>query len=57
MTRVDKKSESLRLTIPAAVAALLGLRAGDSVVWSVEPGTGRTTVSRGEPLDKKQLKR
>lgn len=40
------RSKSIRTTVPAPVAALLGLEFGDSLIWSVEPGTGRVSVSR-----------
>jgi hypothetical protein len=50
VTRVDKKSDSLRVTVPGSVSALLGISAGDTIVWTVQPGSGRTTVTRGEPI-------
>lgn len=43
-----KRSQSLRTTVPEAVAALLGLEAGDVIVWAVEPGSGHVAVSRRE---------
>jgi bifunctional DNA-binding transcriptional regulator/antitoxin component of YhaV-PrlF toxin-antitoxin module len=48
ISRVDRKSESLRVTIPAPVSALLGARAGEILKWTVEPGSGKISVSRGE---------
>ena len=52
------RSKSIRTTVPAPVAALLGLEFGDVIVWSVEPGTGRITVSTvgGRPTGKKSSK-
>ncbi len=41
-----KRSKSLRTTVPEVVATLLGLEPKDSLVWSVEPGTGVITVCR-----------
>lgn len=41
-----KRSQSLRTTVPEAIAALLGLEPGDVVLWTVEPGSGRVEVSR-----------
>ena len=52
MSRVDRKSGSLRVTVPGAVSAILGIGAGDVLIWTVEPGSGRTTVTRGEPADR-----
>ena len=39
-------SESLRATIPESVAAALGLREGDFLSWTVEPGSTRVVVVR-----------
>lgn len=44
--KVLPRSKALRLSIPQAVAAILDLRAGDTVEWIVEPGTGRVTISK-----------
>jgi bifunctional DNA-binding transcriptional regulator/antitoxin component of YhaV-PrlF toxin-antitoxin module len=57
--RALARSDSLRATVPAPVAALLGLEPGDAIVWSVEPGTGVITVSkkRGESPAPKESKR
>jgi bifunctional DNA-binding transcriptional regulator/antitoxin component of YhaV-PrlF toxin-antitoxin module len=46
-----KRSASLRTTVPEAVAALLGLEPGNSLLWTVEPGSGVVTVSRKEPSE------
>jgi bifunctional DNA-binding transcriptional regulator/antitoxin component of YhaV-PrlF toxin-antitoxin module len=44
--RALARSESLRATVPAPVAALLGIGPGDVIVWTVEPGTATITVSK-----------
>lgn len=41
-----KRSRSIRTTIPAPVVAILGIEFGDTIAWSVEPRTGKVTVSR-----------
>lgn len=43
--RVTPRSASVRTTIPAAVAALLGVEHLSSLLWTVEPGSGRVMVS------------
>ncbi len=47
--RSVRNSPSIRTTVPEPVAALLGLEIGDSILWEVEPGSGKTTVSRKAP--------
>lgn len=47
-SRVLERSDSIRTVVPAPVAALLGVEPGDVLVWTVEPGSGRVTVSRQE---------
>lgn len=47
--RSVKQSESIRTTVPEAISALLGLEIGDSILWEVEPGSGRISVSRKGP--------
>jgi hypothetical protein len=42
-------SPSVRATVPEAVAAILGAVPGSTLVWVIEPGSGRVTVSV-EPL-------
>lgn len=44
--RALARSDSLRTTIPAPVAALLGVEPGNVLVWSVEPGTGKIGVEK-----------
>jgi len=38
-------SPSVRATIPEAVAAILGATPGSTLVWQVEPGSGKVRVS------------
>jgi hypothetical protein len=38
-------SPSVRATVPEAVAAILGAIPGSTLVWEVEPGSLRVTVS------------
>ena len=45
------RSKSIRTTVPAPVAALLGLDFGDVIIWSVEPKTGRVGVARREATE------
>jgi hypothetical protein len=40
------RSKSIRTTVPAPIAALLGLEFGDVLLWRVRPGTLEVTVSR-----------
>jgi bifunctional DNA-binding transcriptional regulator/antitoxin component of YhaV-PrlF toxin-antitoxin module len=40
-----KDSSSLRVTIPQVVATVLGLRAGDELVWTVDPDDGPVRVT------------
>jgi bifunctional DNA-binding transcriptional regulator/antitoxin component of YhaV-PrlF toxin-antitoxin module len=42
--RATKDSSSLRVTIPQVIAATLGIRPGDDVVWIVDPDDGRVRV-------------
>ena len=44
--RALERSESIRTTVPYPVAALLGLGAGDVIVWTVKLGAASVTVSR-----------
>ena len=44
--RSVKASSSIRTTVPEAVSAILGLEPGDSILWEVEPGTGKVAVAR-----------
>jgi hypothetical protein len=44
--RSKQASESLRATIPEAVASALGVREGDLLSWTVEPGSIRVVVTR-----------
>ena len=46
--RAIERSDSVRTTVPAPVAALLGVEPGDRLIWTVGPGTGRVSVSKGE---------
>lgn len=57
--QVTPRSASVRTTIPAAVAAILGVEHLSSIVWSVEPGTSRVYVSVEPPeaSSKKSSKR
>ena len=45
-------SPSVRATIPEAVAAILGAAPGSTLLWSVEPGSLRVTVSVESTLAK-----
>jgi hypothetical protein len=38
-------SPSVRATVPEAVAAILGAVPGSTLVWEVEPGSGKVRVS------------
>jgi hypothetical protein len=38
-------SPSVRATVPEAIAAILGAVPGSTLVWEVEPGSLRVTVS------------
>jgi bifunctional DNA-binding transcriptional regulator/antitoxin component of YhaV-PrlF toxin-antitoxin module len=38
--RATKDSVSIRVTIPQVVATTLGLRAGDDLLWIVDPLSG-----------------
>lgn len=38
-------SESVRTTVPEAVAAILGAVPGSTLVWSVEPGSAKVAVA------------
>jgi|HubBroStandDraft_4_1064222.scaffolds.fasta_scaffold617061_2 antitoxin component of MazEF toxin-antitoxin module len=44
--RSKQASESLRATIPEAVATALGVQEGDELSWMVEPGSVRVVVTR-----------
>lgn len=44
--RSKLNSESLRATIPEAVATALGIREGDFLTWNVEPGSTKVIVAR-----------
>jgi len=43
--RAVERSASLRTTVPAAVAAILGAEPGSTLLWTVAPGSGRVTVT------------
>ena len=45
--RSVKVSPSIRTTVPEPVAAILGLEVGDTIAWSVSPGSGEVSISRG----------
>ena len=47
--RTKAASESLRTTIPEAVAAILGVTDGDTLAWVVEPGGLKVTVTKFPP--------
>ena len=54
--RATKDSSSLRVTVPQVIASTLGLRAGDDLIWIVEPVSGdvhvrclRRDVVEGDP--------
>jgi hypothetical protein len=49
--RATRESASLRVTIPQVVAATLGLRAGDDLVWILDPISDQVRVEtlRREP--------
>ncbi|HTT44730.1 MAG TPA: hypothetical protein VMH38_01780 [Thermoplasmata archaeon] len=47
--RTKARSESLRTTIPEAVAAILGVGDGDTLAWVVEPGGLKVGVSKYPP--------
>jgi hypothetical protein len=57
--RATRESTSLRVTIPQVVAATLGIRPGDDLVWVVHPFTDQVTVEvlhrepaqTGDPVD------
>lgn len=42
------RSESLRVTVPQVIVALMDLKDGDSLAFIVEPGSGRVSVTRKE---------
>jgi|GEM_PF-6465707 len=44
VSKTMERSESVRTTIPEAVAAILGAGPGSTLLWAVEPGSGRVTV-------------
>ena len=44
--RTKATSDSLRTTIPEAVAAILGVDDGDRLAWTVEPGGLKVIVSK-----------
>jgi len=44
--RSASESESLRTTIPAALAAFMELAIGDELEWVIEPGSFRVMVRR-----------
>jgi len=45
VARTMERSESVRTTIPEAVAAILGAGPGATLLWEIEPGSGRVRVS------------
>jgi hypothetical protein len=49
--RATRGSNSLRVTIPQVVAATLGLRAGDELLWHIDRGSGdvHVEVERSQP--------
>lgn len=47
--RTKAASESLRTTVPEAVAAILGVADGDTLFWVVEPGGMKVTVAKNPP--------
>jgi len=49
VTKIHQSKEgspSLRSTIPEAVATVLNVQRGDSLVWTVEPEIRRVTVTK-----------
>jgi|HubBroStandDraft_1064217.scaffolds.fasta_scaffold114534_1 bifunctional DNA-binding transcriptional regulator/antitoxin component of YhaV-PrlF toxin-antitoxin module len=44
--RVLERSDSVRTTVPAPIAALLGIGPGDTLVWEVKLDSGEVSVSR-----------
>lgn len=44
--RSSNASDSLRTTVPAAVCVLLGVEAGDTLLWELVPGSTKVVVSR-----------
>jgi bifunctional DNA-binding transcriptional regulator/antitoxin component of YhaV-PrlF toxin-antitoxin module len=44
--RSSKASDSVRTTVPSVVATILGLEPGDTLIWEIEPGSGRINVAR-----------
>lgn len=45
VARTMERSESVRTTIPEAIAAILGAGPGTTLLWEVEPGSGKVRVS------------
>jgi bifunctional DNA-binding transcriptional regulator/antitoxin component of YhaV-PrlF toxin-antitoxin module len=46
--RVVSRSESLRVTVPQVIVALLDLKDGDTLAFTVEPGSGKVSVTKKE---------
>lgn len=44
VSKVMERSESVRTTVPEAVAAMLGAASGSVLLWETEPGSAEVTV-------------
>jgi len=56
-TKVGKsasRSESLRTTVPAALAAFMEVGVGDELEWIIEPGSLRVVVRRVPPAERRR---
>jgi hypothetical protein len=51
--RAAPGSDSLKTTVPQAVATVLGLEPGDSLTWEVDVSNRSATVRRGEAASPK----
>jgi len=53
LVRATRGSDSLRTTVPQVIAVVLELRAGDALVWSIDPGGTYARIARAPrvPVD------
>ena len=49
VSKTMERSESVRTTVPEAVAAILGAQPGSTLIWEVEPRSWTVRVSIDAP--------
>jgi bifunctional DNA-binding transcriptional regulator/antitoxin component of YhaV-PrlF toxin-antitoxin module len=48
LVKAIKRSDSLRTTVPSTVVDVLGVDAGDSLRWTLDPKGSRVIVSKSQ---------